>query len=525
MSRLDRWEELQNGSDIRGNAIKVPGNESVNLTGEAVAIITKAFICWLSDYHHKDEQKLKVAVGSDSRITGPEFRKASLCEIARNCEGAYDCAIASTPAMFMSCIFPEMRFDGSIMITASHLPFNRNGMKFFTKDGGLEKSQITDILNIARELGKSSSKIENDPENAEQLIRSLDLMSVYAKDLTDTIRRRAGIPVYSERPLEDLHILVDAGNGAGGFFVDQVLKPLGAITTGSQYLEPDGYFPNHIPNPEDDQAMESLKQAVLRHGADFGVIFDTDVDRAGAVDRFGREINRNRIIALMSAIILEEFPGTTIVTDSITSSELRNFIEEKLHGRHHRFKRGYKNVINEAIRLNAAGEKSHLAIETSGHGAVRENYFLDDGAYLIARILIKIAQLKKENRTIDELISDLREPIESKEFRIPILNGDFKTYGEKILSDLLVFAQTQEEFQIAPDNYEGVRIAFDEQNGNGWFLLRMSLHDPLMPLNVESNTPGGIRRMTEKLYKFLRERDFLDTASIADYLDRPDTNR
>ena len=178
---------------------------------------------------------------------------------------------------------------------------------------------------------------------------------------------------------------MDAGNGAGGFFADKVLEVLGADTNGSQFLDPDGTFPNHIPNPEDKEAMESICDAVIKKNADLGIIFDTDVDRAAVVDRFGRDINRNRIIALISAIVLGERKGATIVTDSITSEGLKKFIEEDLGGVHHRFKRGYKNVINEAIRLNEEGTYTPVAIETSGHCALMENYFLDDGAYLIAR--------------------------------------------------------------------------------------------------------------------------------------------
>ena len=132
-----------------------------------------------------------------------------------------------------------------------------------------------------------------------------------------------------DHPLAGLHIVVDAGNGAGGFYAWDVLEPLGADISGSQFLEPDGMFPNHIPNPENETAMASICQAVKASGADLGVIFDTDVDRAGAVDKNGREINRNRIIALISAILLQEHPGTAIVTDSITSSGLKAFIEGK----------------------------------------------------------------------------------------------------------------------------------------------------------------------------------------------------
>ena len=138
------------------------------------------------------------------------------------------------------------------------------------------------------------------------------------------------------RPLEGLRIVVDAGNGAGGFFTRKVLEPLGADTTGSRYLSPDGRFPNHAPNPESPEAMVSIRDAVLENRADFGIIFDTDVDRAGAVLSSGEELNRNRLIAMIAAILLREHPGTTIVTDSITSTGLAAFIRER-GGVHRRF--------------------------------------------------------------------------------------------------------------------------------------------------------------------------------------------
>ncbi|MGI6113778.1 MAG: phosphomannomutase/phosphoglucomutase, partial [Mahellales bacterium] len=326
-------------------------------------------------------------------------------------------------------------------------------------------------------------------------------------------------PQDKQKPLKDFKIIVDAGNGAGGFFVDKVLVPLGADVTGSQFLEPDGSFPNHIPNPEDKKAMDCIKDAVLKNHADLGIIFDADVDRAGAVDKNGREINKNRLIALMSAIVLEEAPGSIIVTDSITSSGLKLFIEDKLGGYHHRFKRGYKNVINEAIKLNNQGKVCNLAIETSGHGALKENYFLDDGAYLISKILIKMAKLKlQDNKTIDSLLAGLAEPTESKEFRLNILTDDFKEYGSQVISDLTDYAQDNPDWQIAPNNYEGIRVSFDKNNGDGWFLLRMSLHDPLLPLNIESDSKGGVRLIANKLIPFLSKYDKLDTTPLKEFL-------
>ena len=104
------------------------------------------------------------------------------------------------------------------------------------------------------------------------------------------------------------------------------------------------------------------------------------------MDQNGKAINRNRLIALIAAILLDEEPGGTFVTDSVTSSGLAQFIAE-WGGTHYRYKRGYRNVIDEAIRLNAEGINCPLAIETSGHAALRENYFLDDVMYLVTRLI------------------------------------------------------------------------------------------------------------------------------------------
>jgi phosphomannomutase len=322
-------------------------------------------------------------------------------------------------------------------------------------------------------------------------------------------------PDHYDRPLQGLKIVVDAGNGAGGFFAHQVLEPLGADTSGSQFLEPDGSFPNHIPNPENAEAMASICQAVLEQQADFGIIFDTDVDRSAAVDAHGKELNRNRLIALISAIVLKEHPGSTIVTDSITSEGLSRFIEQTLGGKHHRFKRGYKNVINEAVRLNQAGEESWLAIETSGHGAMRENYFLDDGAYLVSKLLIELAKSQQSGTSLTDLIHDLEEPAESTEFRIKILADDFKAHGLDVIHQLQTFVEQQPDWGIVPNNYEGIRVTCQHPDENGWFLLRLSLHDPVLPLNVESNVEGGVSKISDRLQAFFASMRSLDLPAFS----------
>ena len=392
--------------------------ERAELTEKEAARIAAAFSHWLAV--KRDKESLRIGVGMDSRLTGPALKEAIIRGLRDTGADVFDCGMASTPAMFMSTVTEGYAYDGAIMITASHLPAERNGMKFFTPAGGIDKSDLVEILKI----GESGEDLAGGEPGR---VSESAFMDTYCALLAEKVRQALG----EDRPLHGAHIVVDAGNGAGGFFVGKVLHVLGAGTAGSQYLTPDGRFPHHAPNPEDREAIAAISEAVVDNTADMGIIFDADVDRAGAVDHTGKAINRNRLIALMASIMLREHPGSTIVTDSVTSTGLARFIEAR-GGVHHRFKRGYRNVINEAVRLNREGIECPLAMETSGHGALRENYFLDDGAYLMVRVLIEMARLRREGRDIIDLLG--RSVGAGGERGIPhrgITGDDFKEYGRQ----------------------------------------------------------------------------------------------
>ena len=301
------WKHFKSGTDVRAVAMDGVEGEPLDMTDEVVSRIVGGFAHWLSQKSGKAANTLTVSVGRDSRLSGPRIRDAAVAALTAAGVTVLDCGLASTPAMFMTTV--DLSCDGAIQITASHHPWHRNGLKFFLPDGGVEGSDITEILELAQDGVR--------PPAAVGTVNITDYMSQYAARLRDQIVRETG---GEEKPLNGLHIVVDAGNGAGGFYASQVLEPLGADVSGSQFLEPDGRFPNHIPNPENPEAMASICGAVLKHKADLGVIFDTDVDRAGCVGADGREINRNRLVALASAIALEGNDGGTIVTDSITST-------------------------------------------------------------------------------------------------------------------------------------------------------------------------------------------------------------
>ena len=522
------YQKLQNGSDIRGVAMEGIAGEAVNLGQEETMRLTKGFVLWLSEKLQKAPQDLTISVGYDSRLSAESLKAAILMALQGIGATVYDCGLASTPAMFMSTIFEDYRCDGAIMITASHLPFNRNGFKYFDRDGGLNKEDISHIIDCAQcenlddhfdrpgcaENG-SDAGAGNDgcdksaPEAGSKTgsVHKKDLIASYAAHLREKIIAEVARPDVPDKPLAGLKIVVDAGNGAGGFYAEQILAPLGADVSASQFLEPDGHFPNHQPNPENKEAMESISRRVVESGADFGLIFDTDVDRSSAVDKNGREISRNAIVAMAAALIAVEHPGTTVVTDSITSDELTVYLEDCLGLKHLRFKRGYKNVINKSIALNKEGIDSQLAIETSGHAAYKENYFLDDGAYLATKIVIKAAQLAQKGVDIDVLLASLAEPKEALEVRFPISGEDFAAYGEQVLADLKTWASAPEQaargFSLVEPNYEGVRLNVRNADTTGWCLLRKSLHDPIMPLNVEVSQ-GSCENILNEIKKFLR---------------------
>ena len=519
---VKNYKELQNGSDIRGVALEGVEGQHVNLTAEAAADLVMGFADWICEKQQREKETLTVALGRDSRISGTDLLKACAERLASSGVVVLDCGMASTPAMFMSTVFPESNADGAVMITASHLPFNRNGLKFFTKNGGLDKKDISALIGIA----ETETDAADLPGRCMGALVPFPLMRLYCSHLRRIICE--GLSCKEEaKPLSSMHIVCDAGNGAGGFYVRQVLEPLGADCSGSLYLDPDGTFPNHQPNPENEEAMNCICAAAKAAGADLGIIFDTDVDRAAAVDSAGAPIARNGIVALAAVLASEGHPGTTIVTDSITSTQLGTFLTGSLGLHHLRFKRGYRNVINKAIELNAAGTDCQLAIETSGHAALKENYFLDDGAYLATKIVVKAAQLKAEGRTIESLMAEMKEPLEAKEFRLAVNAEDFSAYAGGILEELEKWIGQGECTEDHPcggrcrcgmtleePNYEGIRVNLDRINGDGWFLLRKSLHDPIMPLNIESNRSGGVEIIAKKVKALLAQYEQLDTGML-----------
>ena len=179
---------LQNGSDIRGVAL----GEHPTLTPENADLLSRAFVVWLAKQTKKSQ--VRVAVGMDSRLSGPALKQACLKALQDSGAFVIDCGMASTPAMFMTTVSPHTKCDGAIMITASHLPSDRNGMKFFTTRGGLESSEIKQLIALAEAPL---------PHELQGSVSSCDFISLYAADLRQKIISETGC----NQPLAGLNIM------------------------------------------------------------------------------------------------------------------------------------------------------------------------------------------------------------------------------------------------------------------------------------------------------------------------------
>mmetsp|Transcript_22350 Transcript_22350/g.39318 ORF Transcript_22350/g.39318 Transcript_22350/m.39318 type:complete len:450 (-) Transcript_22350:114-1463(-) len=410
------------------------------------------------------------------------------------------------------------------MVTASHLPGDRNGFKFFSKHagGGFNKAQIHQMIGIAQEHSQvwfdRGALPSTSGTNGVFCSEVVNWMPIYEEKLQQALWKQVNSNenVDHTLPLEGLKIVLNAGNGSGGFF-RQVLEDLGANVDGSLHTTPDSSFPNGIPNPEYDEMIQETVSACEDAHADLGILLDTDADRCGMVaprtyQRLengtirptGYEpLNRNRLIALMGVIYSQQSPGCAIVTDSVTSTGLSKFLEQDLGLKHVRFLRGYANVISKAQTLNEQQlMNAEVAIETSGHCAVKENGFLDDGTFTAVKVLGLLAQERRKAsheestssspvppKSLLDLISSLQELDEVMEFRLEVLDGGLESMiglFDFVALEIDALCEVQKGWKVDHDNLEGIRVETDPDGG--FFLLRKSLHDPVMCLQVEANS-------------------------------------
>ena len=490
---------------LSGTVIR--GDEKL-LTSDFCERLGYAFALWLGDKLGKESAMLTVSVGRDLRPSGKRIADAFIKGLTDADADVFDCGPATTPAMQMSISMGDISCDGAVMVTASAKHGSINGFKLFTPEGSLTSKETEKLLKLAANTCLPR-----------RLVKELDIMGEYRERLRNNVMEFMGNEV--ALPLLGLHVVVDCTCGTGRFFVE-VLNSLGVDTDGS--VNPNGLINDDAfsRNPESKDALKELSEAVTENGADLGVMFDADGDRVAIVDGNGKAINRNRLIALISAILLDDEKNLTFVTDSVTSSGLTRFITE-WGGTHYRYRRGYRNVIDEAKRLSADGINVPVAIETSGHAAMAENYFIDDGMYLAMKVVCEAMWRKRDGLTLSSLIDELQEPVESIEVRLPIIQDDYRKAAGYVIEAVLSKTVTNRQWRLAPDNREGVRISFSLGEGidNAWFMLRLSVHDPVMAVNAESDIPGGLKNILEQLYDVLaKDNEELDLTPLRAAIDQ-----
>mmetsp|Transcript_102066 Transcript_102066/g.286183 ORF Transcript_102066/g.286183 Transcript_102066/m.286183 type:complete len:654 (+) Transcript_102066:255-2216(+) len=561
------FAQLESGSDIRGKFVDHPRRGSVAAVAKAIRnennvpaltpfsahCLGFAFASMMKQQQQSqnagrandDDRDIVLCVGRDPRPHGVAIADAFArgAESVRGARVVYT-GLASTPSMFEFC--RSSLCDGGVMITASHLPADKNGMKFFTADGGFEKSQIKTLVSLAQQhsIGWYDQATIPPTSGRDAVFCSewVDWMPYYASELKAALVREVmgdnakGDP---KKALGGLKLVLNSGNGSGGFF-KRVLEDLGADVSASINTEPDGEFPAGIPNPENPSMIEQTIRVCEAANADLGILLDTDADRCGLVAprTIGDDgvlsdyeaINRNRLIALMGVIFARQSPGCTVVTCSVTSEGLSNFLRNDLGLNHVRHVKGYANVIHRAKSLSESGEaNAEVAIETSGHCALKENDYLDDGTYTAVKTVGLLARekAKNPNTSLLSLLEGMKEMSEVTEIRMSPVDGTLES-----TSLLFDYAALEIEarcssipgWSLDRENLEGIRLS--SGSDGSFFMLRKSLHDPVLSLQVEASSKDSAKTTIVEPIIAIFESDpqiqsGLNFSSLKDYVRDP----
>ncbi|MEO0560782.1 MAG: phosphomannomutase/phosphoglucomutase [Chloroflexota bacterium] len=424
--------------DIRG----VAAGDDPQLTPELALLVGKA----LGTYLPKNFQTERVFVGSDNRVTSGPLREAMVKGLTSTGMDVTEIGEVLTPTVY----FASSSYDGvgaGVMITGSHLTTEYNGIKMAYGRLALAGEQIQELLKM----------IQNDDfaEGEGTVSEDMDMINKHMQVIGDKVGKL-------ERPLK---VILDAGNGLSGSYVPAVLERIGAEVE-CLYCEPDGTFPNHLPNPEDPEMTKELEAALENSDADVGLAFDGDSDRCGFLDEHGHHIAADRLLALMARDLLQRLPGSKIVFDVKASQALPDEIK-KYGGEPIMWKSGHSLMKQ---KMNEVG--SPLGGEVSGHLFMGEDYYGFDDAPLVA--LRALAIFAKAGKPISEIFAE-----------IPSLAAT----PEIILStpDNVKFQIIDEATEALSADYEvvtvdGARAIFE----NGWGLVRASNTQPAITLRFEA---------------------------------------
>jgi len=427
--------------DIRGLVDRDLTEEAVGLVGRGLGTAIRA------------SGGKRVVVGRDCRDSGPRFARRMIDGLASTGLEVVDLGVVPTPLTYYAAATLDV--DGLCMITGSHNPPEYNGLKVGVGKTTLHGEGIQDLRRLV-ESGNFAAGAGS--------VRAHDIVTPYLAYVQGNLR-------FGKRRLR---VVVDAGNGTGGVVAVPLFRSLG-VEVVPLFVEMDGRFPNHHPDPTVERNLEHLKAKVLETRADLGIAYDGDADRVGAVDERGAVLWGDQLMILFSRALLQEVPGATIVGEVKCSMTLYDDIAAK-GGRAIMWKAGHS-----LIKSKMKEEGALLAGEMSGHIFFAHRWFgFDDGIYSSARLLELVSRTE---RPVSTLLGDVPKTFSTPEIRMDC--------PEEMKFEVVRRAQAFFSARYQTVTVDGVRVTFPD----GWGLVRASNTQPLLVLRFEAKTPERLREI------------------------------
>lgn len=409
-------------------------------------------------------QANKVLVGRDVRVSSDELFEALANGITDAGADVYNTGLATTPMVYY--LTAKLNFDASVQITASHNPKEYNGLKV-SKTNALPVGYIDGLNQI--EAWIENNEAITPLENKGQIFDS-NKTDIYL----DFLKKQ--VPDF-----ENLKIAVDCSNGMASLLIHQLLgkSPIYIYDT------LDGTFPNHSPNPLKEENVADLKKLVLKNNCDVGIIFDGDADRVMFVDEKGQFISPDLMIGVLGHHFLKNRKGN-VLFDIRTSRSTSEYIE-KMGATTHLWRVGHSFAKLKMRELNAI-----FGGELAGHYYFSDFYNCDSGIYTALIVLKVLAEMKKNNRKLSELIKEIAVYSFSGEINFKVTNKD--EVMQKILNDL-----TAEKKPIKIFDFDGYRIEYPDW----WVNIRPSNTEPYLRLVVEAENDNLLKQKVDYLTRLI----------------------
>ena len=408
--------------------------------------------------------KKRITLGRDCRLSSPALRRHLLAGLLESGIDVVDVGVVPTPLLYFSVLHWKM--DGGVMITGSHNAAEYNGFKLGVGPTTIFGDEIQNVRRVveARDFHKS---------DARGMLTEKPIIPEYGQFILSQFNLRKGMKV-----------AVDGGNGCGGVIAVPLMKQLGLDVT-ELFIEMDGRFPNHHPDPTVEDNMRHLKDAVRNSGAELGIAYDGDADRIGAIDENGKIVWGDELMVAYSRAILKEHQGAAIIGDVKCSQRMYDDIARH-GGRPIMWKTGHS-----LIKSKLKQEHALLAGEMSGHMFFADRYFgFDDAIYASFRLLEIVSN---ERRGLGAILSDLPNSIFTPEIRLDCPD-DRKFEVVKRAADY--FGKHYPVIDI-----DGVRVKFDD----GWGLVRASNTQPALVLRFEAQSHGRLNEIRSLFENKLKE--------------------